>query len=130
MKVHNSAKYAILTVGYIAKNQHKRLVLGPSIARHYGIAPEYLTKLMQDLVKGNVLRSKKGPGGGFSLARPLNKITLLDIIEAIEGPMTESIALEEYGQRDKFLSKATKAYDKAVAQARRAFKKVKMSELV
>jgi Rrf2 family protein len=130
MKVNNSTKYAILTVGYIAQNKDKGLVLGPSIARHYGIAQEYMTKIMQDLVKANVLRSKRGPGGGFSLARPLNKISMLDIIEAVEGPMTESIALEEYGQKDRFLNKATKAYDKVTAQARGSFRKVRMSEVV
>ncbi|HUT28292.1 MAG TPA: Rrf2 family transcriptional regulator [Sedimentisphaerales bacterium] len=130
MKVNESTKYAILTVGYIAQNQNKGLVLGPSISKHYSIAQEYLTKLMQDLVKANILRSKRGPGGGFSLAKSLSKITLLDIIEAIEGPMTESISLEEYGQGDKFLSKATKAYDKVIAQARGAFRKIRMSKVV
>jgi hypothetical protein len=55
---------------------------------------------------------------------------MLDIIEAVEGPMTESIALEEFGKKDKFLNKATKAYDKVIAQSTESFRKVKMSELV
>ena len=130
MKVNNSTKYAILTVGYVAQNKDKGIISGPTIAQNYNLHLDYMFNIMQALVKANILRSKRGPGGGFSLAKPLSKITMLDVIEAIEGPMTESIALEEYGQRDKFLNKATKAYDKVIAQARSSFKKVKMSEVV
>ena len=130
MKVNSSTKYAILTVGYIAQNAGKGLISAPKIAENYDLYLEYMTKIMQDLVRANVLRSKRGPGGGYSLARPLNKITLLDVIEAVDGLMTASIALEQYGQKDRFAIKATKAYDNVVAQTRSLFKKVKMSDLV
>ena len=130
MKPSTYTKYAILAVGYVAQNEGKGLVLSQTISKDYGLPPEYLAKVMHDLVKTSILRSKRGPRGGFSLARPLSKITMLDVIEAVDGPMTVSIALEQHGQKDKFATKATKAYDKITAQTRSLFKKVKMSDLV
>jgi len=130
MRVNNSTKYAVMAVGYIAKNQDKGAIKTLPIAKDYDMIVDYLQKALQDLVKAGIVRSKRGPDGGYSLAMPLNKITMLDVIEAIEGTMTVSIALEEHSKADRFLSKATKAYDNAIAQARRAFKDVKIRELI
>lgn len=46
---------------------------------------EFLAKIFRQLVEGGILISAKGPGGGFSLARPAHEITLLNIIEAVDG---------------------------------------------
>jgi Rrf2 family protein len=46
---------------------------------------EFLAKIFRQLVEGGILASAKGPGGGFSLARPAHDITLLQIIEAVDG---------------------------------------------
>jgi Rrf2 family protein len=46
---------------------------------------EFMAKIFRQLVEGGVLTSAKGPGGGFSLARPADQITLLDVIEAVDG---------------------------------------------
>jgi Rrf2 family protein len=47
---------------------------------------DFLAKIFQKLVAKGVLKSFKGRGGGFALARPAHEITLLNILEAIEGP--------------------------------------------
>lgn len=49
---------------------------------------DFLAKVFQRLVKAGLLRSAKGRGGGFALGRPANEITLKDIVEAIDGPLT------------------------------------------
>jgi DNA-binding IscR family transcriptional regulator len=64
------------------------------------------------------------------LGRPLNKITVLDVVEAIDGPMDTPLGLEEHAARDRFAINASKAYDKAVAQGRSVLRKVKISELI
>ncbi|MHC4423949.1 MAG: RrF2 family transcriptional regulator [Planctomycetota bacterium] len=130
MKVGSSTKYALLAVGYIAQRKEKNLVLSQDVAKAYDIPLEYLIKIMNYLVKAQILRSKRGPRGGFSLARPLSKITMLNVIEAIEGPMDVSVALRENAPKDKFAANAERTYDKVIAGARAAFKKVKLSELV
>lgn len=130
MKTSSATKYALLAVGYVAQHKDKNLVLSQHVAKAYDIPPEYLFKVMQSLVRVQILRSKRGPRGGFRLARPLSKITMLDVIEAIEGPMNISVALRENAPKDKFAANAERAYDKVIAGARTAFNKVKLSDLV
>jgi Rrf2 family protein len=46
---------------------------------------EFLAKIFRQLVEGGILISAKGPGGGFALARPAHEITLLNVIEVVDG---------------------------------------------
>jgi len=46
---------------------------------------EFLAKIFRQLVEGGILVSAKGPGGGFALARPAHDVTLLQVIEAVDG---------------------------------------------
>jgi len=130
MKPSTSAKYAILAVGYVAQHGKDGLIVSQAISRDYDIPLEYLLKIMQELVKAGVLNSKRGPRGGFSLAKATSKITMLEIIEAVEGPIDLSLALDMIVPRNKFGAKSTKAYDKIISQAKAALKKIKLSELL
>ena len=131
MRISRSTGYAILGVGYIAMNQEQQgVVLSQSIAKAYNIPLEYLLKILQQLVKANVLRSKRGPRGGFSLAKPVKKITMLQIIEAVDGPMISRLNLSEQAGRQKFSVRAEHVYEKAIASARTVFEKAKLSDLV
>ena len=64
----------------------ERPVSTTRLAAGYELPPAYLNKQLQALVKGGVLVSTPGKRGGFGLARPLEEITLLDVVVAIEGP--------------------------------------------
>lgn len=55
------------------------------LAEAHGLPAPYLIKQLQQLVRAGLLLSVPGPHGGFRLARPLGEITLLDVVEAIEG---------------------------------------------
>jgi Rrf2 family protein len=57
------------------------------ITKQTGASTNHLAKVMQRLVKANFVRSTRGPSGGFMLKQPPEKITVLDIYEAIEGPI-------------------------------------------
>lgn len=130
MKISRSTGYALLAVGYIAKHQEQKIILSQSISKKYDIPLEYLLKILQQLVKTNVLRSKRGPRGGFSLARPAKKITLLNIIEAVDGPMISQLALVEQTGREKFSVKTEQIYERVIAQARSTYDKAKLADLV
>ena len=52
---------------------------------HIRVPPPFLAKVLQDLSHKGMLTSCKGPRGGFALARPANHITLLSVVEAIDG---------------------------------------------
>lgn len=56
------------------------------LAAFYGLPAAYLNKQLQALARGGVLSSISGPRGGFRLARNPERITLLDVVVAIEGP--------------------------------------------
>ncbi len=130
MKISRSTGYALLAVGYIAKHQEQKIILSQSISKEYDIPLEYLLKILQQLVKANVLRSKRGPRGGFSLARPAKKITLLNVIEAVDGPMVSQLNLVEQTGREKFSVKTEQIYERVLAQARSTFDKAKLADLV
>jgi Rrf2 family protein len=130
MRISRSTGYAILAVGYIAQNQKQGIVLSQSVSKKYNIPLEYLLKILQQLVRANVLRSKRGPRGGFNLAQPAKKITMLQIIEAVEGPMISQLNLMEQARGEKFAARAEKNYQKAIAQAKSVFQKVKLTDLL
>ena len=57
-----------------------------TLADFYGLPPAYLNKQLQALVRAGILSSTSGPRGGFRLNRSPSRVTLLDIVNAIEGP--------------------------------------------
>jgi len=93
MNISRSACYGMMAVGYIAQHQDDAPVLAEAIAQEYDIPTEYLLKILQLLVRANLLRSKRGPGGGFSMARDAAEINLLEIIEAVSGPLAGHLDL-------------------------------------
>ena len=130
MKISRSAGYGLLSMGYIAKNKDKKIVMSQGISEEYNIPLPYFLKIMQHLVRVNVLRSKRGPKGGFSLAKPVDKISMLEIIEAVDGPMGGPLDLFEEFPNEKFCIKMEKVYEKATAQAKAVYEKTKLSDLI
>ena len=130
MRVSRSTGYALLAVGYIAKNQGDSVVLSEAIAKQYNIPLEYLLKILQQLVRANVLRSKRGPHGGFWLAKPATKITMLEIIEAVAGPLTSELNLTKQARNNKYGAEIQQTYNKAISRARNVLLKTKLSNLL
>ncbi|MGQ9474897.1 MAG: RrF2 family transcriptional regulator [Actinomycetota bacterium] len=63
------------------------------IARYLGVSEAHLAKVMQRLVRAGLLKSVRGPGGGFALTRQSSDISLLDIYESLEGPFSPTTCL-------------------------------------
>ena len=130
MRVNRSTLYGLLATSYLAKHHGEGIILSDDVSKEYNIPLEYLLKILQQLVKANILRSKRGPHGGFSLARPLQKITLLQVIEAVDGPMVSHLDLSEHAKGGKFSTRTEQIYNKAIAQARAVLEKAKLSDLL
>jgi DNA-binding IscR family transcriptional regulator len=78
----------------------------------------------------SVLRSKRGPRGGFSLAKSTSKISLLEVIEAVDGPLTGELNLPKQTKNDKYGAKVQQTYNRAIAQAKSAFQGAERSNLL
>lgn len=130
MRISRSTGYAMLALGYIAENKSKKVILSQDIAKKYDIPLEYLLKLLQQLVKANILHSKRGPHGGFSLVRSPQQVSILQIIEAIDGPFVSHSSLFEQTSGEKIGTQVDKLYDKALSQAKAVFEKAKLSSLI
>lgn len=79
-------EYAIRGLSELAARAPGKSMMLDQLTQGTTLPREFLAKVFQQLVKGGVLTSAKGRGGGFALARPTHEITLLQIIEAIDGP--------------------------------------------
>ncbi|HEX9992583.1 MAG TPA: Rrf2 family transcriptional regulator [Acidimicrobiales bacterium] len=59
---------------------------GAQLAELHGVPAPYLAKHLQLMSRAGLITSQPGPRGGYRLARPANEITVLDVVEAVEGP--------------------------------------------
>ena len=81
----NSTKYAIRAIVHMLnKGEHKRHTV-VDMARELDIPQPYLSKIMQQLSKAEIISSSKGRGGGFYLSKDDLKRPLIDVITCIEG---------------------------------------------
>ncbi len=92
LKFSKKADYGLLALQHMASVQysdvgHTRVVNTKEIAEEYRIPVELLAKVLQALAKQGVIESHNGPKGGYLLAREANKITIAQVLEAIEGPL-------------------------------------------
>lgn len=84
--IHSSAcEYAIRAMTYVANFEPGTRLLARDISAHEHIPGPFLGKIFQTLVRAGLLKSSKGPGGGFALAKDPDSISLYDIYRAVDG---------------------------------------------
>jgi Rrf2 family transcriptional regulator, cysteine metabolism repressor len=87
MQLSQSTTYALQALLQLAESGEGVLITRGKLAAHGQMPERFLLEILHDLVKRGILRSTRGGGGGFSLARGPDNITLLDVIEAVDGPL-------------------------------------------
>jgi len=97
-RLSRGGEYALHALISLAAKEGDGYTLLSELAKLDGAAPKYLAKIFQKLVKARILRSSRGVGGGFALAKPSDEITVAEVIEAIEGPfeLTRCRQCEKY----------------------------------
>ena len=83
----SAADYAIRAMIHLACLADGGVALRSEIAEAQYIPTSFMAKILRSLVRARLLRSSRGVNGGFSLARPAAEINMLEIVEAIEGPL-------------------------------------------
>ena len=82
----NSVKYAINAVLYLAINtKGPQKILARDISKEIAVPNAYIAKLLQELVRNNIISSERGPKGGFYLTEANRKIPIIRIVELIDG---------------------------------------------
>ena len=95
MKLTRSGEYAVRCVVYLAQQPQGSLCLLEDISKIQEVPKHLSAKILQTLVKGNIVKSSRGTGGGYTLAKPADEITLLEVIECIEGPICLNYCLKD-----------------------------------
>ena len=87
MKLTRASNYALQALAYLVDQPQDKSVASHIIAEAEGIPERFLLKVLQPLVSVGVLRSIKGPNGGYRLARTPKQVSLLEVVEAVDGPI-------------------------------------------
>jgi Rrf2 family protein len=87
MKLSQASGYAVQALVSLAAQEGGGVLPSHHAARAHGMRAPFLLKVLRPLVRVGILDSVKGPHGGYRLARPPKRITLLEVVEAEEGPL-------------------------------------------
>lgn len=87
MKLSQSVRYAILALCQLEDPEGTRPVSCRQLAKLGEMPERFLLQVLRQLVNHKVLTSTRGVEGGYRLARPKDQITLLEIVEAADGPL-------------------------------------------
>ncbi len=92
LKISDAATLALHAMVYLAANTD-RLVSTGEIAGVIKVSENHLSKVLQRLHRAGLVKSIRGPKGGFALEKPSDEVMLLEIFEVIEGQLTDSNCL-------------------------------------
>lgn len=98
MRFTSQIRYAVYAVFDMAYHDNGAPHQVKNISRREAIPPRYLEQIFQKLLRGGILRSKRGPRGGYTLARAPKEISLGDIVRATEGSIETLFNGRDKGQ--------------------------------
>ena len=88
LRLSKKADYALLAMRHLAANAERDAMPARELAEAYDIPSELLAKVLQQLVRARLLESHQGIRGGYGLGRAAAQISVADVIQAIDGPLT------------------------------------------
>ncbi|MEK7775733.1 MAG: Rrf2 family transcriptional regulator [Candidatus Zixiibacteriota bacterium] len=91
VKLSHKTDYALTAVRFFAGLKSDQVGSITQVAQAGGIPREFLAKVLRDLVRGGILKVYQGVKGGYALAKPASKISILAVIEAVDGPLRVSL---------------------------------------
>jgi Rrf2 family protein len=95
VKLSNKGRYGVRALYDIAFHNEGRPTQIREIAERELIPMRFLEQIFQDLKRAGLIGSKRGPRGGYHLARPAAEISLGDVIRALEGPVAVMLAADD-----------------------------------
>ena len=95
MKLSNKGRYGVRAMFDIAFHNEGNPTQIRTISERQAIPPRFLEQIFQDLKRSGLVTSKRGPKGGYALARPAGDIRVGDVVRALEGSITISSPKED-----------------------------------
>ena len=87
MQITRQADYAVRAILHLARTNSGERIATSSVAKEQRIPPSFLAKIISQLSIAGLLHTSRGARGGVTLARDPRDITLLEVVEAIDGPI-------------------------------------------
>jgi len=94
MQIPRRVDYGLRAVIYLSEQTPEKCCSIAEIAKHQGVPRKFLEKIIQDLIRSGLIKSKRGSCGGYALAKPAESISFYDVIGALEGPITVNVCLD------------------------------------
>jgi Rrf2 family protein len=88
LRLSKKADYALMAVRHLALRQDAGAASAREIAEQYCIPVELMAKVLQRLARQGIVTSQQGTRGGYSLAKSARVISVADVIQAIDGPLS------------------------------------------
>jgi len=97
LRISRKIDYGLRAMIYLASIPEGAVVPFREIGRRMSVPEDFLAKILKHLVDEGLVRSTRGPRGGYALGRPAAEITFLEVIEAVEGPIALNACLDDEG---------------------------------
>jgi Rrf2 family protein len=94
LRISRKIDYGLRAMIYLASIPMESVVPFREIARQMDVPEDFLAKILKTLVDQGLVKSTRGPHGGYALARAPIDISFLDVIEAVEGPVALNVCLD------------------------------------
>src|SRR5438270_12932227 len=122
MRLTRASSYALHAVAYMAGQKKDGPTASHVIAEKRGIPERFLLKVLKPLVSAQVLYSVKGPNGGYRLARPASEISILEILEAVDGPIRGHAPMNHAEPRNSLNRKLEQIFNHSAEQVRKTLR--------
>ncbi len=129
MKLNQTIAYAIAATAHIAAEPACSLVSNTAICKATKMPERYLLQILRKLVTNGILVSTRGVAGGYKLAKPAGKITLLEIVEAVDGPVGQMDRIDMPPMPAKLSSDVNSAFAAIQVDARKRLAKLTLADL-
>jgi len=93
MQITRATDYAVRILIYLAASPGDARVAASEVARGIEAPESFVSKVLQQLVMRGMVTSRRGAGGGFQLAIEPEKVSLLEVVEMVEGPLQINLCL-------------------------------------
>ena len=130
MRLTQASRYAIRALVLIGARENNGFMTSEHIAGVASISEMFLLKALKPLVSAGILRSLKGPGGGYKMARPPKDVTLLQVVEAVDGPIRGELTFQQGVKPGELDRRLQTVCNEVADRYRNQLQKVRLTELI